>query len=188
MGRALQHDHRHAHGDGQLVDRPHLAARDLPRHQAEPARPEQCQLPALDDHGLHGRHRRPGGEPRTHRRHVRPGPPVQPGISRLHGGIDPALAGVHHRPQRRAGADPLPPDPGCGRSDDLRLLDGHPHRRVPTARARHGAGHQRRGRGVRLVHRAHRRRAAEHDGLAPGLPRVGAGRLVRHRVGLSEVA
>ncbi len=54
VDRAVQHHAGHAAGDDQRVDRADLAARDLPRHRAEPAGPRQRQLPALDADGLPG--------------------------------------------------------------------------------------------------------------------------------------
>ncbi len=65
---------------------------------------------------------------------------------------------------------------------------GHPDRRLPAQPAGHGAGHQRRGRDQRDIHRAGRRRPAGPDQLAAHLPGLGAHRAVLHGVGLHQAA
>ena len=58
VGRAVEHDARHADGDDQLVDPADRAAGHLPRHRHRPARAGQHELPALADPRLP---RRDGG-------------------------------------------------------------------------------------------------------------------------------
>ena len=84
VDRAVQHHAGHAVGVDQRVDRADLTAGDLPRHRAEPAGTRQRQLPALDAHGLPRGDRGARGVLRPSRRHVRPGPHLQPRIRRLH--------------------------------------------------------------------------------------------------------
>ena len=93
LGGPVQHDPRHADRDGELLDRAHLAARDLPRHRAGPAGARERRLPALDDHGLPAGQRGPRGHARPARRHLRAGAHVQPRLRRLRGGVDRAGAG-----------------------------------------------------------------------------------------------
>ena len=100
VGRALEHDDRHADHDDQLVDRPDRAARHLPRHPPRPAAARQHELPAVDDDGLHGRHRGAGGDLRPDRRHVRPRAHVQPRPGRVHALLDPALGDLDARARR----------------------------------------------------------------------------------------
>ncbi len=88
-----------------------------------------------------------------------------------------------------ARADPFPARSGRWRGDDLRLLHGDPHRRVSrNENAAWRWGSTRLPRCLGIVHRADRRWLAEHHGLAPRVPGVGAGRLVRDRVGVPQAA
>ena len=137
-----------------------LAAGDLPRHRPEPAGAGQCQLPAVDADGLPGRDGRAGGAVRPSRRHVRPGPDLQPRFRRLHRRGDRAV--LRPVPPRwwRAVADRLARGPGRRRRDADGVVVGNPDRRFPGQPARYGAGREHGGRGGRVVPRpAHRRRA-----------------------------
>ena len=73
---------------------------------------------------------------------------------------------------------------GIGGGLPVRQLLGDPHRRLPGRPARPGARHQHGGGDRRLVHRPGAGRRPGPAGLATGVPRVGAGRPVRNRVGL----
>ena len=70
--------------------------------------------------------------------------------------------------------------PGRRRRLPVRQLVGDPDRRLPARPARAGARHERGGRHRRLVHRPRPGRHPGPDGLAAGVPRLGAGRPVRH--------
>ena len=88
--------------------------------------------------------------------------------------------------QRRPLPGRLPDRPGDRRRLPARQLGGDPHRRLPRQPARHGARDQQHRRRQRHVRRAHPRRPAGADRLAPGLPDLGPGRPLRHRLGLPQ--
>ena len=154
----------------------------------DPLGPRQHQLPAVDDHGIPGRHGGAGGRLRPPRRHVRPRADVQPRLRRVHRGVDPA--GRHLADRRRGGAvaDRLAHRAGHRRRVHHGQLHRDPHRRLPRRPARHRARHQRRRRDRGLVPRPGDRRPARPAQLAPGLPRVGAVRRLRHDLGLPQAA
>ena len=188
VGRALEHDARDADGDDQRLDPADRAARHLPRHRNRPARAGQHELSALADPRLHGRDGGAARQPRPARRHLRPGADVQPRLRRLHRLLDPALDHVDARHRRRAVADPDARRAGRGRRADLRQLERHPHRRLPSRRARARARRQLDRRHRRLVHRARARRRARAGLVAADLPRLGAGRDRRDRMELPLAA
>src|SRR5262249_56148265 len=78
---------------------------ELPWHPPQPADPGQHQLPALDADGIPAGVGRPGGDPGTAGRHVRPRPHVQPGFRHLRAGRARAPVRPVHRPERRDVAD-----------------------------------------------------------------------------------
>ena len=186
MDRALEHDARRVHGRARLVDRPHLAARDLPRHPPRPARAEQRELPALDADGLPRGDRGARRHLRSPRRHVRPRAHVQRRVPHLHHRVDPAVVDAVHRFAGRDLAHRFPRRAGRRRRAAPRQRDRDPHRRVPGDAARHGHGHQhgRRHRGP--VRRPRRRRSARRHRLAPDLLGERARRRVRDGVGLPQ--
>ena len=109
----------------------------------DPLAPGQHQLPAVDADGLPARHRGAGGDARPARRHV--------GRVRIYNlgfvvfTVASIAAVARPVPRRQAGAlwlIVLAGRAGRRRRDADGQLDRDPHRRVPAARARHGAGHQ----------------------------------------------
>ena len=93
-----------------------------------------------------------------------------------------------HGARRGDVADHLAGRAGHRRRVPVRQLRRHRHRRVPGQPARHrpqrelDRGHR------RVVHRPDPRRRARPDQLAPDLPRLGADRRVRHRLGVLHAA
>ena len=80
--------------------------------------------------------------------------------------------------------DRVPRRPGHRRRLPARERRGDHHRRVPRQPARHGARDQQHRRRQRLLHRPRARRHPRPDRLAPRVPHLGAGRAVRHGLGL----
>ena len=186
VDRALEHDPGDPAGDARRLDHADRDAGHLPRHPPRPAGPLQQLLPALDDPRLPGRLQRPDRQPRPARRHLRPGPDLQPRLRHLHGRL--AAAGDRLDDGRGGGALPgrLPHRPGSRRRLPARQRGGDHHRRLPGQPARDGARDQQHRRRQRHVRRPRARRAAGADRLAPGLPDLGPGRPLRHRLGLPE--
>ena len=89
-------------------------------------------------------------------------------------------------PGRRHLPGRLPHRPGRRRRLPARQRGGDHHRRLPRQPARHGARDQQHRRRQRPVRRPHPRRPAGADRLAPGLPDLGPGRPLRHRLGLPQ--
>src|SRR5450759_724949 len=87
VDRPDQHDDRNAHGLDQPDDRPHLIARHLLRPARRPARSRPVEPIALDAYGVLGGDHRATGYVRADRRHIRPGPHLQPRLRRLHGWV-----------------------------------------------------------------------------------------------------
>ena len=186
MDGALQHDPGDAGGDHQLLDRDHLPAGHLPRHRPGPTAARERQLPPLDADGVPGRQRRPGGRLRPPRRHLRPGQDVQRRLPDLHPGLD--RPGPHPRRGLGGGAraDRAAHRPGGRRGPADGQLHGHPHRRLPCHRARHGPGDQPGGGAGRLLHGAADRRAAGRHQLAGRLPGQRPVRDLRDRLGATS--
>ena len=80
----------------------------------------------------------------------------------------------------------LPDRPGGRRRLPARQRCGDHHRRLPRQPARDGARDQQHRRRQRPVHRPRARRPAGADRLAAGLPDLGSGRPLRHRLGLPQ--
>ena len=78
--------------------------------------------------------------------------------------------------------------PGRGRGHADGQLRRHPHRRLPGEPTGHGHGRQPGGGLQRRLHRPGPGRRPGPDQLAAHLPRLGARRAGRHRLGLSEPA
>ena len=188
VGRAVQHHAGHAAGHHQRVDRADLAARHLPRHRPEPAGARQRQLSAVDADGLPGGDRGAGRPVRPARRHVRPGPHLQPRFRRLHGRRHRAVVRPVPSRRRRAVADRLARDPGHRRRDADGLFGGDPDRRVPRQPARHGARGQHGRRRRRVVPGSADRRLALRVALAGHLLGRRADRHPRHHLELPVAA
>ena len=136
MDRAVHHDARRADGGDRRLDRPHRAARHLPRYPPRPVAPVEHVLPVVDDPGLSHRHERVGREPGQTRRPLRPGAHVQPRLRRLHLLLAPA---EHHLDDRHGRRDLVDRDahlPRRRRSAPLGELGRHPHRRLPARPSR----------------------------------------------------
>ena len=152
----------------------------------DPLVPGQQLLPALDDPRLPGRLQRPDRQPRPARRHVRPGEDLQPRLRHLHGRLAAAGGRLDDRHRRRHLPDRVPDRAGGRRGLPAGQRGGDHHRRLPGQPARHGARDQQHRRRQRPLRRARPRRPAGPDRLAPGLPDLGPGRPLRHRLGLPQ--
>ncbi len=186
VDRALERDARRAAGDARRLDHADRDARHLPRHPPRSARAGQQLLPAVDDPRLPRRDERADRQPRAPGRHVRPREDVQPRLRHLHARVAGADRRLAERARRRYVPDRLSHRAGRRRGVPAGELGGDHHRRVPRQPARHGARHQQHRRRQRHVRRARARRPVGADRLAAGVPDLGAGRAVRHRVGLPE--
>ena len=154
----------------------------------DPLSAGQHHLPAVDDHGLPAGAGRARREPGAARRHVRPGPDVQPGLRGVHRRVDPAVVRPVPGQRRGAVADRVAVPAGDRRLDADGQLGGDPHRRLPARTPRLRPRHQPDRRAGRHVHRPGRRRPARRLGLAGGVLDQPAGRRVRHAVGLPAAA
>ena len=183
MDSSFEHDPRRPDGLHQLFNRSHLPTGHLPRHQHRPARSRECQLPALDAHGLHGGDRRTGREPWPGRGHVRPGENVQSGFRDLHCGLALPVVRLLAGTFCRDGPDRTSYSPGRWRRLSHGKLRCDPHRRIPARSKRNGPRDQFGGGDVGILHRPRRRGATFCRQLAPDLPGDRAHRDCRARYG-----
>ena len=185
MGRTVVHHARDIDGDDQLLDHSDRLARHLPRDQAEPSRPWEHELSAVDADGLHGLHRGAACQLRAHRRHVRTREDVHVRLRGLLGLLDPVLGHVARRHLGGALAD-LDASRSRNRwSVSRRQLGADPDRRFPAGPAGLGARNQQRRGDLWRVHRPGARRAARTGRMASRVPRLGAIRRLRNVSGLA---